>query len=248
MQLSGKTAIITGGAFGIGLALTKAFVAEGCKVLVVDIREEIGAPLETEFPNSVRYCNQDITAPDAADAIRSALVQAFGERLDILVNNAQASRPQLLLEIDQESLDLAFNSGPFATFNLMRTFHPLLAQSRGSIINLGSGAGLLGMAQQGGYGMAKEAIRGLTRTAATEWGKDRIRVNVLCPAAATEGYNWWKENYPEAAAAAKEKIPLGYVGDPSLDIAPIAVFLASDASQYMTGQTVMADGGSVMLR
>ena len=201
MQLAGKVAIVTGGAFGIGLGITRAFVDQGCKVLAVDIREDEGKALEAELQGSVRYFRQDITRPEAMDNIRGALAETFGEHLDILVNNAQASRPQLLLDIDQESLDLAFNTGTFATFRLMRTFHDLLARSRGSIINFASGAGMLGMATHGAYGMAKEAIRGLTRTAATEWGKDGILVNVVCPASATDGYLRWKKAYPEAASA-----------------------------------------------
>lgn len=248
MQLPGKVAIVTGGAFGIGLAITRAFVAQGCRVLVVDIREDGGTALQAELGSAVRYVHQDISEPEAAASIRKALAGAFGETLDVLVNNAQASKPQLLMEIDQASLDLAFNTGPFAAFALMRQFHDLLSQSRGSIINLASGAGLLGMETHGAYAMAKEAIRGLTRTAATEWGKAGIRVNVLCPAATTEGYLWWRENYSEAALASEAKIPLGYVGDAQKDIAPVAVFLASEASRYMTGQTLMADGGSIMLR
>jgi NAD(P)-dependent dehydrogenase (short-subunit alcohol dehydrogenase family) len=248
MQLSGKIAIITGGAFGIGLGMTRAFVAEGCKVLVVDIREDAAAALQAELGDAISYCQQDISLPEAAANIRKALVNAFGEKLDVLVNNAQASRPQLLMDIDQESLDLSFKTGPFATFALMRQFHDLLAEAKGSIINFASGAGLLGMANHGAYGMAKEAIRGLTRTAANEWGKLGIRVNVICPAAATEGYLWWRENYPDTAKAQEALVPLGYVGDPQHDVAPIAVFLASEASRYMTGQTLMADGGSLMLR
>jgi NAD(P)-dependent dehydrogenase (short-subunit alcohol dehydrogenase family) len=247
-QLGGKVAIITGGAFGIGLGMTRAFVAEGCRVLVVDIREEAGDALQAELGDAIRYHQQDITLPDAPANIRRALIAAFGETLDVLVNNAQASRPQLLMDIDQESFDLAFKTGPFATFALMREFHGLLSQTRGSIINFASGAGLLGMATHGAYAMAKEAIRGLTRTAANEWGKAGIRVNVICPAAATEGYLWWRENYPDVALAKEALIPLGYVGEPQQDIAPVAVFLASDASRYMTGQTLMADGGSLMLR
>lgn len=248
MQLSGKTAIITGGAFGIGLGMTRAFVAEGCKVLVVDIREDAGASLKAELGDAISFCLQDIALPEAPENIRKALVAAFGEKLDVLVNNAQASRPQMLLDIDQESLELSFKTGPFATFSLMRQFHDLLAASKGSIINFASGAGLLGIPNHGAYGMAKEAIRGLTRTAANEWGNTGIRVNVICPAAATEGYLGWRKNYPETALAQEKHIPLGYMGDPKDDVAPVAVFLASDASRYMTGQTLMADGGSVMLR
>lgn len=248
MQLAGKVAIVTGGAFGIGRGITRALVAEGCKVLVADIKKNEGMALANELPDAVEYLDQDIAHSDATQYIRAALIAAFGERLDILVNNAQASKPQLLLEIDQQSLDLAFNTGTFATFRLMREFHDLLAKSRGSIINFASGAGMIGMATHGAYGMAKEAIRGLTRTAATEWGKDGIRVNVVCPAAATDAYLGWKKDYPDAAKAIEDKIPLGYMGNAQEDIAPVVIFLATEGARYITGQTISVDGGSLMLR
>ncbi|NKT26376.1 SDR family oxidoreductase, partial [Rhodococcus hoagii] len=92
------------------------------------------------------------------------------------------------------------------------------------------------------------AIRGVSRVAANEWAADQIRVNVLCPFAATEGVVAWQEAFPERAAATIAKVPLQRIGDPETDIAPIALFLASDDSKYMTGQTVMADGGSLKLR
>jgi len=248
MQLRDKVAIITGGADGIGAGLTRKFVEEGAKVLFVDIKDDKGRALEDELGAGARFLKQDLTAPGMADRIVAAAREAFGDRLDILVNNAQASRPQLLLEADQASIDLAMDSGLWATFHLMRTCHAALAASKGAIVNFASGAGLDGLPTQGAYAMSKEAIRGLTRTAANEWGKDGIRVNVVCPAAETAGFLWWKGENPEAAKAMEAQVPLGRVGDVMTDVAPIVVFLASDAARYMTGQTVMADGGAIKLR
>ncbi|MBM4483849.1 SDR family oxidoreductase [Rhodococcus hoagii] len=250
MRLQGKVAIVTGGAGGIGRAITRVFSREGAKVLFVDISDENGFALEkeiTEAGGEGKFLNVDISQKDSAEAIRDAAVAAFG-RIDILVNNAHASRQAPLLEQTQEMFDLSFGTGFYPTVHLMQACYPQLKESKGSIINFGSSSGLEGMPTQTSYAAAKEAIRGVSRVAANEWAADQIRVNVLCPFAATEGVVAWQEAFPERAAATIAKVPLQRIGDPETDIAPIALFLASDDSKYMTGQTVMADGGSLKLR
>lgn len=247
MRLKDKVAIITGGAGGIGAGLTRAFVREGAKVLFVDINAQNGTALEAELGSSARFLQQDLTQPNAAERIRDAVVARFG-KLDVLVNNAHASQPASILDTTQEMLDLAFNSGTWPTWHLMRACHDLLAESKGSVINFASGAGIEGMPNQAAYVMAKEAIRGLSRAAANEWGHEQIRVNVVSPFALSDGVRQWKENFPEQARQSEARVPLGRIGDIDRDIAPVVVFLASDDSRYMTGQTLMADGGSVKLR
>jgi len=248
MQLKDKVAIITGGAGGIGAGLVRVFVKEGAKVFFVDINEENGLELEKELGASAKFLKVDITEKGMEERVLSAALEHFGGELHILVNNAQAARPKLLLDIEQDDFDLAFNTGLWATWRLMKASYVYLAKTKGSIINFASGAGLEGVPTHGAYSMNKEAIRGLTRTAASEWGPAGIRINVVCPGAATEGYKWWRENFAEQAKEMESKVPLGRVGDIIEDIAPVVVFLASNASQYMTGQTLMADGGSIMLR
>lgn len=250
MRLQGKVAIVTGGAGGIGRAITRVFSREGAKVLFVDISDENGFALEKEIAEAGgegKFLNVDISQKDSAEAIRDAAVAAFG-RIDILVNNAHTSRQAPLLEQTQEMFDLSFGTGFYPTVHLMQACYPQLKESKGSIINFGSSSGLEGMPTQTSYAAAKEAIRGVSRVAANEWAADQIRVNVLCPFAATEGVVAWQEAFPERAAATIAKVPLQRIGDPETDIAPIALFLASDDSKYMTGQTVMADGGSLKLR
>src|SRR5690606_38190898 len=112
----------------------------------------------------------------------------------------------------------------------------------GSVVNFGSGAGLQGLEFQASYAAAKEAIRGLSRVAANEWGPNNIRVNVVSPKALTEGVASWKEQFPDQYKQSIDQVPLGRFGDPQKDVAPIVAFLLSDDSQYMTGQTLMADG------
>ncbi|WP_430334581.1 SDR family NAD(P)-dependent oxidoreductase [Rhodococcus sp. ACT016] len=250
MRLEGKVAIVTGGAGGIGRAITRVFSREGAKVLFVDIDNEQGHALEHEIANAggeAKFLNVDIAQKESAEAIRDAAVAAFG-RIDVLVNNAHASRQAPLLEQTQEMFDLSFGTGFYPTVHLMQACYPQLKESQGSIINFGSSSGLEGMPTQTSYAAAKEAIRGVSRVAANEWAADQIRVNVLCPFAATEGVVAWQKAFPERAAASVAKVPLQRIGDPETDIAPVALFLASDDSKYMTGQTLMADGGSLKLR
>ena len=116
--------------------------------------------------------------------------------------------------------------------------------TKGCVINLASGAGLFGRMNQSSYAAAKEGIRGMSRVTATEWGPDGIRVNCLCPLAMTEQLIQWKEEYPESFAGIVKSIPLGRYGDPKDDIGGVAVFLASDLAQYVSGETIVAQGGS----
>ncbi|RLP84103.1 SDR family oxidoreductase [Mycetocola lacteus] len=247
MKLDGKVAIITGGAGGIGRGLTRVFVREGARVLFVDTNREAGLALEAELGERAVFHHRDLSTEGAAEAIREAALIAFG-RLDVLVNNANRSTPAPLLDTTPEIWAQAFGSSFTPTQRLMMVCHDLLAESGGSIINFASGAGLTGSPTQGAYAAAKEAIRGVSRVAANEWGPEGIRVNVVCPYALTEGVKWWTENYPEQAAAALASVPLGRIGDVEADIAPAVVFLAGDDSRYITGQTLMIDGGGLMVR
>lgn len=247
MRLSGKTAIVTGGAGGIGKGIVRAFVKEGATVLVVDINDEAGVALEAELGEPVRYLGADISVETNAAAIVAAAVEAFGQ-VDVLVNNAHASRQATLLDTTQEMLDLSFNTGFYPTFWLMKAAHPQLAATHGSVINFASGAGINGNVSHGSYAAAKEAIRGISRVAANEWARDGVNVNVISPLALTEGI----EHYIEANPGIEKKLlagtPMGRFGDPEHDIGRVAVFLASEDASYMTGQTLMVDGGGTKLR
>lgn len=247
MKLENKTAIVTGGAGGIGRAITTVFVREGAKVLFVDIDEERGTALERELGAHSRFLPIDISRQSAAAEIRDAALAAFGS-IDVLVNNAHASRQATLVETTGEMFDLSFGTGFYPTVHLMQACYEELRKSKGAVVNFASGSGLDGMPRQTSYVAAKEAIRGVSRVAANEWAPDGIRVNVVCPFAATEGVRDWAARFPEQAAEATAKVPLARIGDPETDVAPIVVFLASDDSGYMTGQTVMADGGMIQLR
>ncbi|MFJ4273537.1 SDR family NAD(P)-dependent oxidoreductase [Streptomyces coelicoflavus] len=247
-SLQGRTAIVTGGGSGIGGAVTRLFVARGARVVIVDLNEEAGRGIASELGDAVVFLRGDVGDRKVADTAVATAVDRFGS-LDVLVNNASVSRQKPFEEQTDEDWDLAMNTGLYATRNFMLAALPELKKTgNASIVNFGSGAGLNGQPNQASYAAAKEAIRGLSRVAANEWAPHNIRVNVVCPMALTAGVAQWAEARPEQYAQSAASVPLGRFGDPERDVAPIVAFLASDDAQYMTGQTVMADGGAVKLR
>ncbi|OWA01820.1 oxidoreductase [Streptomyces sp. CS159] len=247
-SLQGRTAIVTGGGSGIGGAVTRLFVARGARVVIVDLNEEAGRGIADELGDAVVFLRGDVGDRKVADTAVATAVDRFGS-LDVLVNNASVSRQKPFEEQTDEDWDLAMNTGLYATRNFMLAALPELKKTgNASIVNFGSGAGLNGQPNQASYAAAKEAIRGLSRVAANEWAPHNIRVNVVCPMALTAGVAQWAEARPEQYALSAASVPLGRFGDPERDVAPIVAFLASDDAQYMTGQTVMADGGAVKLR
>ena len=149
-----------------------------------------------------------------------------------------------MIEHTKEDFDIAILSGIYGAFYYMKGCFPYLKESKGSIINFASGAGLFGKPGQGSYAAAKEGIRGMSRVAATEWGQYGIRVNVVCPLAMTESLQQWKTEYPELFEKTIKEIPLGRFADPAEDIGRVCVFLASKDASFITGETITLQGGS----
>lgn len=243
MQLDGKIVIVTGGAAGIGGAISRVLVARGAKVVAVDVNADAGTQLEADLGADVVFLLGDVSKPEVADLAVSTAVERFGG-LTGLVNNAHASRQAPFIELTQDMWDLSFSTGFEATRNFMLAAYPHLRENGGSVVNFGSGAAIVGQPTQAAYAAAKEAIRGLSRVVANEWAKDRIRVNLVSPMAMTAGVEAWSKASPELYRQSLEKVPLGRFGDPQTDVAPVVAFLLSDDSVYMTGQTLMADGGA----
>lgn len=164
--------------------------------------------------------------------------------MDALINNAQASKSGVLL-VDHtvEDFDLAIYTGIYGTFHYMKTAFPYLKESKGSVVNFASGAGLSGKPGQSSYAAAKEGIRGLSRVATTEWGEFGINVNVICPLAMTESLEQWRENYPELYERTIQGVPMGRFADPEKDLGVLCVFLCSEG-KYITGETITVQGGS----
>ena len=247
-RLKGNVTIITGGGKGIGFGLARAFAKEGSDLVLTGRTESrlIAAKekLEKEFGIRVLPLVADGADEAAIQAVVEMTIEKFG-KIDTLINNAQVSRSGLpLAEHTKEDFDLAINSGLYAAFFYMREAFPYLKETKGSVINFASGAGLFGKPGQSSYAAAKEGIRGLSRVAATEWGPDGVRVNMVAPLAMTESLKEWKENYPELFEKTIQGIPLGRFADPMQDIGRVCVFLASDDASYVTGETITLQGGS----
>lgn len=247
-KLKGHVTIITGGGKGIGFGLAQAFASEGSDLVITGRTESrlIAAKerLEKEFGVRVLPVVADGADEQAIRNVVSKAIETFG-KINTLVNNAQVSKSGLpLVEHSREDLDLAIFSGLYAAFFYMKECFPYLKETKGSVINFASGAGLFGKLGQSSYAAAKEGIRGMSRVAAAEWGPDGIRVNVVCPLAMTESLQEWKENYPELFEKTIQGIPLGRFADPRYDIGRVCVFLASDDASYVTGETITLQGGS----
>ncbi|WIV44696.1 SDR family NAD(P)-dependent oxidoreductase [Glutamicibacter nicotianae] len=243
MQLENKVVIVTGGASGIGGAISRVLARRGAKVVAVDLNAEAGAALAEELGDSVIFIEGDVSKQETADAAVAAAVENFGG-LNGLVNNAHASRQAPFTELDQAAWDLSFNTGFLATRQFMLAAYPHLKDNGGSIVNFGSGSAMVGQPTQAAYASAKEAIRGLSRVTANEWAGNNIRVNVVSPMALTDGVKAWSEAFPDLYKQSLAKVPLGRFGDPEADVAPVVAFLLSDDAKYVTGQTLMADGGA----
>lgn len=247
-KLKNNVTIITGGGKGIGFGLAQAFAAEGSDLVITGRTEsrllEAKEQLEAEFGIKVLPIVADGADEDAIRNVIAKTIETFG-KINTLVNNAQVSRSGLpLVDHTREDFDLAIYSGLYAAFFYMRECFPYLKESKGSVINFASGAGLFGKLGQASYAAAKEGIRGMSRVAAAEWGPDGVRVNVVCPLAMTESLREWKENYPELFEKTIQGIPLGRFADPRNDIGRVCVFLASDDASYVTGETITLQGGS----
>jgi NAD(P)-dependent dehydrogenase (short-subunit alcohol dehydrogenase family) len=252
-RLEGRAAFVTGAGQGVGRGIALCFAREGARVGVAEIDGDRARAVADEISalgGESFAIDCDVTDRVSVDAAIARAVEAFGG-LHILVNNAQRApiTPVPLLEHNDEIVDLCFDTGFRGTLYCMQGAHPhMKAAGWGRIINIASGAGLDGMSGQGAYGATKEAIRAISKTAAREWAADGINVNILCPLARSPGVAQMLEAAPEMEAQITRGNPIARIGDCEEDIGPVALFLASDDSRYVTGHTLPADGGAVVLR
>ena len=258
--LKGKTAIITGagravlsdGSCGsIGYGIATAYAKEGANIVItgrnVKKLEDAKEELERLYSVKVKVIQADISADNDNEATVARVVKEtvdeFGG-IDVLINNAQASASGVpIAEHTTEQFNLAMYSGLYAAFYYMKACYPYLAKSKGSVINFASGAGLFGNYGQCSYAAAKEGIRGLTRVAATEWAKDGINVNVICPLAWTSQLEQFQNAYPDAFKANVHVPPMGHFGNAEKEIGRVCVQIASPDFKYMTGETITLEGG-----
>ena len=259
-HLTGKTAIITGagravlkdGSCGsIGYGIATAYAKEGANLVITgrNVKKLEDAKEELERLYGIKVLTVQADVSDGSDneaVVKNVIdktIETFG-RIDVLINNAQASASGVTLaEHTTEQFNLAMYSGLYATFYYMKACYPYLKETKGSVINFASGAGLFGNFGQCSYAAAKEGIRGLTRVAATEWGKDGINVNVVCPLAWTAQLEQFQDAYPDAFKANVHMPPMGHYGNSELEIGRVCVQLASPDFKYMTGETITLEGG-----
>ena len=258
--LAGKTAIITGagravlsdgrcGSIGYGIAT--AYAKEGANLVItgrnVQKLEDAKEELERLYGIKVLTVQADVSDGSDNEAVVANVVKqaidAFG-RIDVLINNAQASASGVTLaDHTTEQFNLAMYSGLYAAFYYMKACYPYLKDTQGSVINFASGAGLFGNFGQCAYAAAKEGIRGLSRVAATEWAKDGINVNVICPLAWTAQLENFEKAYPDAFKANVKMPPAGHFGDSEAEIGRVCVQLANPDFKYLTGETLTLEGG-----
>ena len=258
--LTGKTAIITGagravlsdgrcGSIGYGIAT--AYAKEGANLVITgrNVRklEDAKEELERLYNIKVLAVQADVNAGADNEAVVNNVVQQtidiFGS-IDVLINNAQASASGVpLAEHTTDQFDLALYSGLYAAFYYMKACYPHLVETKGTVINFASAAGLFGNYGQCAYAAAKEGIRGLTRVAATEWARDGVNVNIICPLAWTAQLENFEKAYPDAFKANVKMPPAGHYGDAELEIGRVCVQLASPDFKYMTGETITLEGG-----
>lgn len=249
-RLDGRVAVVTGAGQGIGEAIARAYAREGAKVIVTgrtlekleDVAQGIAEAGGEAVPLACLAGERTHAERTVAEAI-----SRWG-RLDVLVNNAHTFTDYMALEDPrlEDNIRIDMQSGFLGSLQLMQAAFPHMRDAGGgSIINFGSSYGLRCEPGFLAYAASKEAIRTLTKTAAKEWGRHKIRVNTILPSALSPKALWYLEE-SKSYDAELSKVALGYFGAPE-DIAPLALFLASDESAYVTGQTIGADGGSTML-
>ncbi|WP_458207826.1 SDR family oxidoreductase [Haladaptatus sp. NG-SE-30] len=253
--LDDKTTVVTGGASGIGRAIARRFAEEGADIVVADIREEPregGTPthtlVEEETDASAVFAECDVSDPADVSAVVDTAVEEFGS-LDVMVNNAGIVGPEgPITEIDpeeyQQLLDINLNGAFFgsraAAIRMRET------GGGGSIVNVSSVAGIRGYGNLSPYCTSKGGVRLLTYSLASELGPDGIRVNVIHPGVIETAMT--TDDVPmvgtETGEQMKETIPLRRFGTPD-DVAKTALYLASDLASYVTGESIIVDGGSV---
>jgi NAD(P)-dependent dehydrogenase (short-subunit alcohol dehydrogenase family) len=251
-SLHGHAVIVTGAARGIGKGVAAALLERGAAVLLVDILSDQLAATTAEFTEAGDRAERlvaDLRDPASAELIVAAAVERLGG-VTGLVNDAMATKePKPFIDITSKDFDLDYDVGPRATFQLMQAVYPRLVEAGGgSIVNFGSGSGTGGEPGWGAYAGAKEAIRGMSKVAALEWGQHRIRVNVVCPFAESDGVKLWREFAPEDYKNAVKKVPLQRIGDPTTDVGALVAFLLGDDATFITAQTIHVDGGTGSFR
>lgn len=250
-MLEDKVAIVTGGGQGLGRAISLVLARRGARVTITGRTpsklESVVGDVEAAG-GTAQAVPGDVGERAAVQRVVEATVRAYGG-IDILINNAQTPNPGVtILEVTDDVMETTFRSGALGTLYAMQACHSHLeARGGGSIVNFGSSTAITGDRGFAPYAMTKEAIRSLTRVAANEWGPDGIRVNAVCPAGMSPGSAAFRDADPQRWAKIVRQIPLGRMGDEFDDIANAVAALCSDDFRFLTGATLLLDGGRLLV-
>ncbi|MBW3612389.1 MAG: 3-oxoacyl-[acyl-carrier-protein] reductase [Chloroflexi bacterium] len=247
-DLTGKTALVTGGSRGLGRAIALAMAGQGADVAINyrgngEAAEEVAGQVRELGRRAVTVQGDTAAGREACDAIAKTAIEELGP-IHILVNNAGITRDNLLMRMDAEEWEAVIDTNLSGPFWMTRAIaRPMMKARGGRIINMSSAAGRMGNAGQANYAAAKAGLIGLTKTTARELASRGITCNAIAPGLITTDLT---ADLPEAATdALKAMTPLGYIGSVD-DVAAAAVYLASDEARYVTGQVIGVDGGIVM--
>jgi 2-hydroxycyclohexanecarboxyl-CoA dehydrogenase len=250
-SLAGKVAIVTGAGQGLGRDIALVLTQRGASVVLNGRTrsklEAVAAEIDAIGGTCALSPGDVGNRADVEEMVHTA-VERFGG-IDILINNAQSSELGIsVLELTDDRLEPTFRSGALGSLYSMQACHPhMKSRGGGCVINFGSSTAIGGDPGFAAYVMTKEAIRGLSRIAAKEWGPDGIRVNVICPAAMSPSAAEFAEADPARFQRVLRGIPLGRFGDPMADIGRAVAALVSDDLSYLTGATIMLDGGRLLI-
>jgi glucose 1-dehydrogenase len=260
VQLENKVAIVTGGARGIGNAIARRFLQEGARVVIADVNDETGSAAVRELGalgkdlgalGSVRYVACDVGDSGAVRNLVEATIAAFGP-IDILVNNAAILAAKDFLELEEADFDRVIRTNLKGSFLCAQVVARHMVErvkageKPGAIINLSSVNAVFAIANQVPYSVSKGGINQLTKVMALSLAQHGIRVNAIGPGSINTDMLKVTMADSEARRRILSRTPMGRIGEPE-EIAAIAVFLASDESSYITGQTIYADGGRLPL-
>ena len=243
IDLSGRTALVTGSTRGIGRAIAEALAGAGARVAVVGRDQAKAAEAAAAIGGGAQGFAADVGDPASITALVERVEKAFGQ-IDILVNNAGLTRDNILFRIKDEDWDTVIDANLRGAFLAIRaTSRGMIKRRWGRIINIASIVGITGNKGQANYAASKAGLIGLTKSVAKELGSRNVLVNAVAPGFIETDMT--AAMTPEARAALSGQIPLERLGSPT-DIAGVVTFLASEYAAYITGQTLVVDGGMVM--
>jgi 3-oxoacyl-[acyl-carrier protein] reductase len=247
MKLENKISIVTGAARGIGKEIATLFASEGSDLALCDVNEELleatKSEIESTFGRKVIISKVDVTSYDDCTQLVDKVLDNFG-KLDILVNNAGITRDNLLVRMSKDEWDSVLNVNLNGAFNCLKAVtRTMMKQREGKIVNMASIVGVMGNAGQANYSASKGGLIALTKTAAKELGSRNINVNAIAPGFIKTDMT--DKLTDEQKDQMLKLIPLNKLGG-TKDVAELALFLASNASSYITGQVIQVDGGMVM--